>query len=282
MEHLCSPIGHNLANWIIGNDYSRLWLTSIASRIFNKSHRTMGKSTLLHFSTKHTFQSTVAGSNFVYVIANTFDHCLGAWLLISVKKGNSDQIVTPLIKKGSDWRLRRQYLSWFWDPLLITFTNLVCDTVKTLPNGTFTFLELDSLSLHEVSKNALSNPAWITLRNKVLGRTFIFRGSISKWPNCIILLILIFPFFCWQFYTHCYKVDFTNADHNFRLIAAASSFHFGSFRQTNSQNNPVTHILDPVENVLPFLWLIIFSTCEIFRLFTRTFHFSIAFLIDNY
>ena len=62
----------------------------------------MGKSILLHFSTKHTFQSTVAESNFVYVIANTLDHCLGAWSLLSVMKNNSDQIVTPLIKKGSD------------------------------------------------------------------------------------------------------------------------------------------------------------------------------------
>ena len=30
------------------------------------------------------------------------------------------------------------------DPLQITFTKLVCYTVKTLPNGIFTILELDS------------------------------------------------------------------------------------------------------------------------------------------
>lgn len=55
------------------------------------------------------------------------------------------------------------------DPLQITFTKLVCYTVKTLPNGIFTILELDSYYPHtwcedwnyksyrQVSKNALSN-----------------------------------------------------------------------------------------------------------------------------
>ena len=34
------------------------------------------------------------------------------------------------------------------DPLQITFTKLVCYTVKTLPNGIFTILELDSYYPH--------------------------------------------------------------------------------------------------------------------------------------
>ena len=65
----------------------------------------MGKS-ITFITTTHTLQ-IVAGSNFVYV-KPTQDYCLGAWLLISVKTCSSDQTVTPLIKKGSNWRLRRQ------------------------------------------------------------------------------------------------------------------------------------------------------------------------------
>ena len=53
---------------IIGNGHSRLWLVSNACRIIDKSG--LWASPPILFTTTHTLQ-IVAGSNFVYVIANT-------------------------------------------------------------------------------------------------------------------------------------------------------------------------------------------------------------------
>ena len=56
----------------------------------------------------YTYPTTVTGSNVFHVISHHMMNCLGAWLLVPVKKCSSDQTVTPLIREVSDWRLRRQ------------------------------------------------------------------------------------------------------------------------------------------------------------------------------
>ena len=56
----------------------------------------------------NTYPITVTGSNVFQVISHHMMNCLGAWLLVPVKKCSSDQTVTPLIREVSDWRLRRQ------------------------------------------------------------------------------------------------------------------------------------------------------------------------------
>ena len=170
LEHLYPPIGPYLATWIIENDYSRLWLTSIASRIINKSHRTMGKSILsLFYHYTYYYPFTVAGSSYVNVIANTFDHCLGAWLFISVKKCSSDQTVNPLIKKkviggwGDNWLL-------LWIHYLLLLQNWYVKKWRIYPMELWKVMELDFICIctcikteiglqyyRQVSKNALSN-----------------------------------------------------------------------------------------------------------------------------
>ena len=130
------PIGIYLATWIIwndsqgiviGNGYSRLWLTPIASWMINKS---LDYVQVHQFHTTTHTPTTVTGSNIFYVISHHIMTCLGAWLLVLVKKCSSDQTVTPLIREVSDWRLRRQI---HYTGSRLTITQLVCDKWRLYP-----------------------------------------------------------------------------------------------------------------------------------------------------
>ena len=112
LEHLCLFIGNHLATWIIGNDlwndhweWSFKTLIDIQSMQDNRQVRIMGKSTNTIYHYTYPYHSCweqlcLCDSQHIWLLL---------WSLVTYfcKKCSSDQTVTPLIKKWSDWRLRR-------------------------------------------------------------------------------------------------------------------------------------------------------------------------------